>query len=135
MRMPGTLPPCSSSASAWDTAPSPARRPEPGQGQGLLSQAQRSLHLPEESTLVLIGSCAFKQACGPSTRFNPKGETWALRPLRRRCPEKCGLMYLVQLLEQQLVKCKDCLTYRSSFTRFTLDPLIRSINVNQLARG
>lgn len=48
-------------------------------------------------------------------------------------PEKFGLTCLVQLLEWQLVKCMGCPARRSTLTSYTLDPLVRSIDVNQLA--
>lgn len=43
-------------------------------------------------------------------------------------------MHLIQLLEWQLVNRMGCLARRSTLTSHTLDPLVRSIDVNQLAK-
>lgn len=43
-------------------------------------------------------------------------------------------MRLVQLPEWQLVNRMGCLAQRSTLTSHTLDPLVRSIDVNQLAK-
>lgn len=43
-------------------------------------------------------------------------------------------MCFIQLLEWQLVNRMGCLARRSTLTSYTLDPLVRSIDVNQLAK-